>query len=160
MRDEYFDKKYDGKGEDCQADFYFHRADLNFCRGDLRQFNAQDETTRMREDFRDLLVRSWRATGVVMATIFLAVLLALNLFGLLGFGFNLLTLAGFALGFGMLVDNAIVVVENISRLRVTERGQWERGERGAGGGNRGKRNGGSGSGDFCFDADDGCGPFL
>jgi len=122
--------------------------------GDLRLLKAQDETTRMREDLRDLLVRSgfsllvvlsvlmlflrsWRASGTVMATIFFAVLLALNLFGVMRLGLNLLTLAGFALGFGMLVDNAIVVVENISRLRagVHERergriGDEEKGRRG------------------------------
>lgn len=114
---------------------------------DLRLLSAQDETTRMREDLQDLLVRScfslfivlatlllflrsWRAAGVVMATIFFAVLLALNLFGMFDLGLNLLTLAGFALGFGMLVDNAIVVVENIARLRAAESGrkgdkEWE-----------------------------------
>lgn len=121
--------------------------------GDLRLLKAQDETTRMREDLRDLLVRScfsllvvlaalllflrsWRAAGVVISTVFFAVLLALNLFGVLHLGLNLLTIAGFALGFGMLVDNAIVVVENIRR-------EWESGEEGEGGkareGDRGSR---------------------
>ncbi len=102
--------------------------------GDLRLLKAQDETTRMREDLQDLAIRScfsllvlllvlllffrsWSASLVVIATIFFAVLLALNLFGFFGIGINLLTLAGFALGFGILVDNAIVVVENIRRLR-------------------------------------------
>jgi HAE1 family hydrophobic/amphiphilic exporter-1 len=37
--------------------------------------------------------------------------------GFFKLGINLLTLAGFALGFGMLVDNAIVLVENIQRLK-------------------------------------------
>ncbi len=113
--------------------------------GDLRLLKAQDETTRMREDLRDLLVRSgfsllvvlitlllflrsWRLAGIVMATIFFAVLLALNLFGVLGLGLNLLTLAGFALGFGMLVDNAIVVVENIQRKREREWETWRFGD--------------------------------
>ena len=114
---------------------------------ELRLLNAQDETTRMREDLRDLFIRScfsllvvllvlllflrsWSSSLVVMATIFFAVLLSLNLFGVLNLGINLLTLAGFALGFGMLVDNAIVVVENIQRLR--REGGLERGRGGEG----------------------------
>ncbi|MDZ7361889.1 MAG: efflux RND transporter permease subunit [candidate division KSB1 bacterium] len=114
---------------------------------DLRLLKAQDETTRIREDLRDLgiracfslfvvllvlllFLRSGSSSLVVMATIFFAVLLALNIFGLLGLGLNLLTLAGFALGFGMLVDNAIVVVENIQRLwREVEQEKGEKGER-------------------------------
>lgn len=115
--------------------------------GDLRLLKAQDETTRMREDLQDLAIRScfsllvlllvlllffrsWSVSLVVIATIFFAVLLALNLFGFFGIGINLLTLAGFALGFGILVDNAIVVVENIQRLR--RESDLERGRLGEG----------------------------
>ncbi len=118
--------------------------------GDLRLLNAQDETARLRTDLRDLFVRScvsllvvlsvlllflrsWRASGIVIATVFLAVLLALNLFGMAGLGLNLLTLAGFALGIGILVDNAIVVVENIARLRAGEGERGRLGERETGG---------------------------
>jgi preprotein translocase subunit SecD len=36
-----------------------------------------------------------------------------------GFTLNLMTLGGLALGVGMLVDNSIVVLENIYRLRET-----------------------------------------
>jgi HAE1 family hydrophobic/amphiphilic exporter-1 len=115
--------------------------------GDLRLLKAQDETTRIREDLQDLAIRScfsvlvlllvlllffrsWSSALVVISTIFFAVLLALNFFGLLGLGINLLTLAGFALGFGILVDNAIVVVENIQRLR--RESDLERGRLGEG----------------------------
>jgi HAE1 family hydrophobic/amphiphilic exporter-1 len=114
---------------------------------DLRLLKAQDETTRMREDLQDLAIRScfsllvlllvlllffrsWSASLVVIATIFFAVLLTLNLFGFFGIGINLLTLAGFALGFGILVDNAIVVVENTQRLR--RESDLERGRLGEG----------------------------
>jgi HAE1 family hydrophobic/amphiphilic exporter-1 len=114
---------------------------------DLRLLKAQDETTRMREDLQDLAIRScfsllvlllvlrlffcsWSASLVVIATIFFAVLLTLNLFGFFGIGINLLTLAGLALGFGILVDNAIVVVENIQRLR--RESDLERGRLGEG----------------------------
>jgi len=56
-----------------------------------------------------------RAPVIILSTIFFSVLLAFNGFVLAGMSLNLLTLAGLALGFGMLVDNAIVVVENITR---------------------------------------------
>ena len=39
------------------------------------------------------------------------------LFDLLGITFNLISLSGLALGVGLLLDNAIIVVENIARLR-------------------------------------------
>ncbi len=60
-------------------------------------------------------LHTFRAPLVILSTIFFSVLFALNLFYLFKISLNLLTLAGLALGFGMLVDNAIVVVENISR---------------------------------------------
>ncbi|MCK5148142.1 efflux RND transporter permease subunit [bacterium] len=58
-----------------------------------------------------------RAPFIILSTIFFSVLLAFNGFLLVGMSLNLLTLAGLALGFGMLVDNAIVVVENITKHR-------------------------------------------
>lgn len=63
-----------------------------------------------------------RRAGSILAlaiAIPLSLLVTLVLFDLFGVGFNLLSLAGLALGIGMLVDNAIVVVENIARLRAT-----------------------------------------
>lgn len=45
----------------------------------------------------------------------LALALALVLFDLFGVGFNLISLGGLVLGIGLLVDNAIVVVESIAR---------------------------------------------
>lgn len=100
----------------------------------MRLIKQHDQSEHMRKDLKALAWRAafgllvvmsvlrlflgnWRAAGVVMSTIFFAILLTLNLFALAGTGLNLLTLAGFALGFGMLVDNAVVVVENIQRLR-------------------------------------------
>ena len=58
-----------------------------------------------------------RAPLVILSSIFFSVLLAFNGFVLAGMSLNILTLAGLALGFGMLVDNAIVVVENIVKHR-------------------------------------------
>ena len=50
-----------------------------------------------------------------------SVLIALNLIYFGGLTLNLLTLMGLAMGFGLIVDNAIVVLENVYR-------RWQRGE--------------------------------
>jgi len=63
-----------------------------------------------------LFLRSLRTPVIILATIFFSVLLTINLFYLAKISLNLITLAGLALGFGMLVDNSIVVVDNIFRL--------------------------------------------
>jgi len=65
-----------------------------------------------------VFLRSLRTTGVVFATIAFSILMALNLIYFGGYTLNLLTLMGLALGFGLIVDNAIVVLENVySRWR-------------------------------------------
>lgn len=55
----------------------------------------------------------------------LSVAVTLVLFEPLEVTFNLISLSGLALGAGMLVDNAIVVIENISRLREQGQGPLE-----------------------------------
>jgi hydrophobic/amphiphilic exporter-1 (mainly G- bacteria), HAE1 family len=65
-------------------------------------------------------LRSFRTAGIVFATIAFSILIALNLVYFGGLSLNLLTLMGLALGFGLIVDNSIVVLENIYR-------QWEQG---------------------------------
>jgi HAE1 family hydrophobic/amphiphilic exporter-1 len=67
-------------------------------------------------------LRSFRAAGLVFATIGFSVLIALNLIYFGGLTLNLLTLMGLAMGFGLIVDNAIVVLENVHRRRV-QRGE-------------------------------------
>jgi HAE1 family hydrophobic/amphiphilic exporter-1 len=65
-------------------------------------------------------LRDLRSTAVVASAIPISVIstFALMYFG--GFTLNLMTLGGLALGVGMMVDNAIVVLENITRLRDEE----------------------------------------
>ena len=58
-----------------------------------------------------------RALAAVAVAIPLSLAITLVLFDFLNVSFNLISLSGLALGVGMLVDNAIVVVENIARLR-------------------------------------------
>ncbi|TVR50014.1 MAG: efflux RND transporter permease subunit, partial [Gemmatimonadales bacterium] len=60
-------------------------------------------------------LRSFRTAGIVFATIAFSILIALNLIYFGGLTLNLLTLMGLALGFGLIVDNSIVVLENIYR---------------------------------------------
>ncbi|WP_419948759.1 efflux RND transporter permease subunit [Candidatus Palauibacter sp.] len=64
-----------------------------------------------------LFLRSLGAVLVVFATIGFSVLIAVNFLYLGGFSLNLLTLAGLAWGFGLVVDNGIVVLENVERHR-------------------------------------------
>lgn len=64
-----------------------------------------------------LFLRSLSAVLVVFATIAFSVLIAVNLLYIGGFSLNLLTLAGLAWGFGLVVDNGIVVLENVERHR-------------------------------------------
>ena len=62
-----------------------------------------------------LFLRSFRTAGIVFSTIAFSILIALNLIYFGGLTLNLLTLMGLALGFGLIVDNSIVVLENIFR---------------------------------------------
>ncbi len=64
-----------------------------------------------------IFLRRLRALLAVALAIPLSLALTLVLFDRFGVTFNLLSLGGLALGVGMLVDNAIIVVENIYRLR-------------------------------------------
>ena len=56
-----------------------------------------------------------RVATIILCSIFLSVLGSIALFYLLGFHLNILTIAGFTMAFGILVDNAVVVYENIHR---------------------------------------------
>ncbi|MDO4622634.1 MAG: efflux RND transporter permease subunit, partial [Eubacteriales bacterium] len=58
-----------------------------------------------------------KPTLVVAVSIPMSVLLTLVLMYFTGMQLNIMTLSGLALGIGMLVDNSIVVMENIFRLR-------------------------------------------
>ena len=62
-----------------------------------------------------LFLRSLEAVLVVFATIAFSILIAVNLLYAGGFSLNVLTLAGLAWGFGLIVDNGIVVLENVER---------------------------------------------
>ena len=64
-----------------------------------------------------IFLRSVKPTIVVAFSIPMSVLVAIVLMYFSGVSLNMISLSGLALGIGMLVDNSIVVIENIYRLR-------------------------------------------
>ncbi|MGD8321203.1 MAG: efflux RND transporter permease subunit [Gemmatimonadota bacterium] len=97
-----------------------------------------DESKEIRKQLTDLRTRalfsagvifvvllgflgSFRSAALIFTTIAFSVLIALNLIYFGGLTLNILTLMGLAMGFGLIVDNAIVVLENVYR-------RWRGGE--------------------------------
>lgn len=64
-----------------------------------------------------VFLKDIKPTLVVGVSIPLSVLFAVVLMYFTGLDMNIMTLAGLSLGVGMLVDNSVVVIENIYRLR-------------------------------------------
>lgn len=62
-----------------------------------------------------LFLGNWRLTIIILASIPLSIITALLMLYLAGQTLNTMTLGGFALAVGILVDNATVVIENIER---------------------------------------------
>jgi multidrug efflux pump len=63
-----------------------------------------------------VFLQSWRATLIPAIAIPVVLLGTLGILFLLGFSINTMTLFGLVLAIGLLVDDAIVVVENVERL--------------------------------------------
>jgi multidrug efflux pump subunit AcrB len=63
-----------------------------------------------------LLPLGVRAAGIVMVSIPLSLAMGLTALNLTGFTINQLSIVGFVIALGLLVDDSIVVVENISRF--------------------------------------------
>ncbi|HHS50191.1 MAG TPA: efflux RND transporter permease subunit [candidate division Zixibacteria bacterium] len=62
-----------------------------------------------------IFLRNWRPTFAIALAIPLSVVATFIPLRLAGYTLNIMTLGGLALGVGMLVDNAVVVIENIYR---------------------------------------------
>ncbi|PTQ13276.1 multidrug transporter AcrB [Sphingomonas oleivorans] len=85
--------------------------------------NVRHRLSRLTRDFTlalllvliTLLPLGPRAAVVVMISIPLSLLIGLALIHSMGFGLNQLSIAGFVLSLGLLVDDSIVVTENIAR---------------------------------------------
>jgi len=64
-----------------------------------------------------VFLRNVRSTVIIATAIPVSIIATFALLYFGGFTLNIMTLGGLALGIGMLVDNAIVVLENIFRIR-------------------------------------------
>lgn len=64
-----------------------------------------------------IFLRSARATFIVAISIPISLMFAIVLIYFSGITLNIVSLGGLALGIGMLVDNSIVVIENIFRMK-------------------------------------------
>ena len=63
-----------------------------------------------------VFLQSWRATLVPAIAVPVVLLGTFAIFHFAGFSINTMTLFGLVLAIGLLVDDAIVVVENVERL--------------------------------------------
>lgn len=64
-----------------------------------------------------LFLKDWRPTLIVACSIPISVIFAIGLMYFSGISLNIISLSGLAIGVGMLVDNSVVVIENIYRIR-------------------------------------------
>ena len=62
-----------------------------------------------------IFLQSWRTTLIPMITIPVSLIGTFSVMALLGFSINMVTLFGLVLAIGLVVDDAIVVVENVER---------------------------------------------
>ena len=79
-----------------------------------------------------LFLRDVRSTLIIGLSIPVSIILSLAPLYVLGVSLNLMSLGGLALGVGMLVDNAVVVLESIHRFREEGRSRQEAAVRGVG----------------------------
>ena len=103
--------------------------------------NVDDESVEIRKNLNDLyllaglitaivfimvfvVLRRLRPSLLILSSIAFSIVITFNLIYAFKISLNMLTLGALALGFGMFVDNSIVVFENILRLR--ERGMEPR----------------------------------
>jgi multidrug efflux pump subunit AcrB len=92
-------------------------------RGFDQSQNVKNKLGRLEKDFLfafilvliTLLPLGFRASGIVMISIPLSILIGITGLYLTGFSINQLSIVGAVISLGLLVDDSIVVVENISR---------------------------------------------
>ena len=116
--------------------------------GGARMILDQDESEAVRTQLTDLrgralssalivfivlffFLRSFRSAAIVFSSIAFAALMTLNLIYFGGLTLNVLTLMGLAMGFGLIIDNAVVVLENVYRHARTAPDAEHAAERGA-----------------------------
>ena len=67
-----------------------------------------------------LFLQNWRATVIPMLAVPVSLIGTFAAMFLFGFSINMLTLFGMVLAIGIVVDDAIVVLENVERIMTTE----------------------------------------
>ncbi len=76
-----------------------------------------------------IFMKKWRLSLLVVLSIPLSLIITILCFYLLGISMNVISLSGLILGVGMMVDNAIIVVDNITsrnqNLALPQRGSGE-----------------------------------
>ena len=98
-------------------------AGISLERGFDQSQNVKNKLGKLQLDFLfafllvliTLLPLGFRASGIVMISIPLSVLIGITGLYLVGFSINQLSIVGAVISLGLLVDDSIVVVENISR---------------------------------------------
>jgi multidrug efflux pump subunit AcrB len=98
-------------------------ASIKLERGFDQSENVRNKLGRLEKDFLfafllvliTLLPLGFRASGIVMISIPLSLLIGVTGLYLIGFSINQLSIVGAVISLGLLVDDSIVVVENISR---------------------------------------------
>jgi multidrug efflux pump subunit AcrB len=86
--------------------------------------NVSRRLSRLTEDFAiaiglvliTLIPLGFRSSAIVMISIPLSLLIAITMLRFTGFSINQLSIVGFVIALGLLVDDSIVVVENIARF--------------------------------------------
>lgn len=68
-----------------------------------------------------LFLRDNRAPWLIMLTVPTALVISLLFFHLAGISINIISISGLILAVGMMIDNSIIVIDNISRLRKKEK---------------------------------------
>lgn len=99
-------------------------ASIRLERGFDQSRNVEARLSRLGADFViavglvlvTLLPLGWRAAGVTMVSIPLSLAIGVSLLKAFGYTINQLTIVGFVIALGLLVDDSIVVVENIARF--------------------------------------------
>jgi HAE1 family hydrophobic/amphiphilic exporter-1 len=73
-------------------------------------------------------IRNLSLVGIIIASIFLAVVISLSLFYFFGLSVNFITISGLAVCFGMVLDNSILVLDGaqleVNKLVGRRRGAW------------------------------------
>jgi multidrug efflux pump subunit AcrB len=100
-------------------------AGITLERGFDQSVNVNERLSRLGADFAialalvliTLLPLGFRASAIVMVSIPLSLAIAVTLLYWMGFSINQLSIVGFVIALGLLVDDSIVVVENIARFR-------------------------------------------